>query len=56
MRVNVKTQEHIEVRTSLQVARNGCNVCEAIKDTRRSSRTIVKDDDTDRMDPLNIGI
>jgi hypothetical protein len=51
VRAGIETQDHVDVRTSLQVTRKRENVCEVVKNTGWCSRTIVKDTQTDQMAP-----
>jgi hypothetical protein len=48
-RVGVITQGHIKERTGFQVTQNRWNVCEAVKETRRRGRSIVKKTHIDQI-------
>ena len=46
---DIVSQDHVEVRTSLQIARNRRNIREVVKGTRWWSRAIVEDPDIDAL-------
>ena len=50
-RIGRSSQDHVEVRTGLQVALKSWNVGEVVKDTGRWSRTIVKNGPGENRNP-----
>jgi len=54
-RVGISTQDHVNVRASLQVARIGWNICEVVENARWWSRAVVEDQLGDNLTPCLAG-